>query len=730
VPRVLFQANEVVSNFLKVGSGVNLELFKHGTSVTDSGNLTTIIPVSERRGFENGDHLYVGLSESVTISDATLPTTGAGNITVSTDISFSDGDAVIRKRDVSVSSTTDDYAAVYDSEDLDTELDQPIPLDSSNQAEISVTSQSYALRYSDSDDASIYTSYKNVYRQDMTRYAKRYATGGTGTSSDPWVGWQDVFAINSHMHFEYGYYKETDVSFSVSTATGKMLITGDGEDNTFILAAADSPALKITSTGGSPSTTLTISIRDISFLPSVTNTGSILRLENLDSGSQLRNIGIAPNANTVATGLYLLNCNDVSFQNLHILGTTTKYFSTGVLVTTDEATERGHLSFYSPNLANCTAGVDLTVTLGAYRGISFYDPKMVVTGTAYGTFGIRAVAAHDEITIVNPLFQKYTQPIFCTGVQSFNAIGGNFTDCRNAGLTDGAAIELVDCTAGSIISPQITTAFDGIVMSGTTSGIIIHDPIFTSIANSNVIDTSTGTLGNTRIRGGHIFSTKIGTFTSLDTTPTIAGGMTFKTANAGGTSITTLDDGIIGQRVTILINDANTTFVNGTFKLQGAVNYAATTGEAINFVYDGTNWWETSRDSATVGTITTTGNLSVMGDLTVSGQTNLSGAATVTGTISGGIVTYTSGYMNIIGEGSVADNLDTITSGATGDIMIFRPGGAYAITLRNAGNITLPLAASSFVLGTGTAAGNINCECMLVCDGGNWKFLAASINAT
>lgn len=108
-----------------------------------------------------------------------------------------------------------------------------------------------------------------------------------------------------------------------------------------------------------------------------------------------------------------------------------------------------------------------------------------------------------------------------------------------------------------------------------------------------------------------------GTVTALadaDTTPSVANGTNFLTANTGATSITTFDDGYNGQVVTLTAGDANTTLVNGaTLVLADGANFLPSTGDAITLQYNGTLWREISRasrpgvlQSATVATSETT----------------------------------------------------------------------------------------------------------------------------
>ena len=86
----------------------------------------------------------------------------------------------------------------------------------------------------------------------------------------------------------------------------------------------------------------------------------------------------------------------------------------------------------------------------------------------------------------------------------------------------------------------------------------------------------------------------IGTFTDADTTPSVANIRLGITANTGATTVTTFDDGVIGQEVMIRFGDANTTLAHGsTLQLIGNANFTGATGDMKIFTTDdGTNWYE------------------------------------------------------------------------------------------------------------------------------------------
>lgn len=81
------------------------------------------------------------------------------------------------------------------------------------------------------------------------------------------------------------------------------------------------------------------------------------------------------------------------------------------------------------------------------------------------------------------------------------------------------------------------------------------------------------------------------TFTANDTTPSVAIGNDFLTANSGATSITTFDDPTIGQVIRVRVNDTNTTFVNSATLVTGTGgNISAVNGKVYSFVYRASAW--------------------------------------------------------------------------------------------------------------------------------------------
>jgi hypothetical protein len=82
-------------------------------------------------------------------------------------------------------------------------------------------------------------------------------------------------------------------------------------------------------------------------------------------------------------------------------------------------------------------------------------------------------------------------------------------------------------------------------------------------------------------------------FTDGDTTPSVAGGTVFKTANTTGTIISALDAGNDGQIIWVIINDTHTTvdFTGTTLIGHGGVDWTPTTGDSFQAVFVNPNWY-------------------------------------------------------------------------------------------------------------------------------------------
>lgn len=91
-------------------------------------------------------------------------------------------------------------------------------------------------------------------------------------------------------------------------------------------------------------------------------------------------------------------------------------------------------------------------------------------------------------------------------------------------------------------------------------------------------------------------------FASADTTPSVAGGTVFKTANLVPTTISFFDDGVAGQRIWVVINDANTTvdFTGTNLSGNAGGDWSPSTGDILHAVFISPKWYCTLSTSAVI----------------------------------------------------------------------------------------------------------------------------------
>src|SRR3989338_3636024 len=138
-------------------------------------------------------------------------------------------------------------------------------------------------------------------------------------------------------------------------------------------------------------------------------------------------------------------------------------------------------------------------------------------------------------------------------------------------------------------------AYDLIFTNQTAAGIESYGPLTItsgeSFENNNLTLKTYGTGAGIVDRKFSVGTQK--TLSADDTTPSVASRNWFISANTVATTITTFDDGTVGQILLIEVNDANTTFdclgseatINcGNTDLTGAA------GDLFSWIYDGTVW--------------------------------------------------------------------------------------------------------------------------------------------
>ena len=124
-------------------------------------------------------------------------------------------------------------------------------------------------------------------------------------------------------------------------------------------------------------------------------------------------------------------------------------------------------------------------------------------------------------------------------------------------------------------------AFNNLTNNGTN--LIVIGQGTENYTFGNIIDTDICQLGAGLLK----------TFAEDDATPSVLSGNMFKTANVNPTTITFLDDGVVGQTIRIISNDAFTTvdFTGTNLYGHGGIDWVMTQTEFMDCYFDGTYWY-------------------------------------------------------------------------------------------------------------------------------------------
>ena len=95
------------------------------------------------------------------------------------------------------------------------------------------------------------------------------------------------------------------------------------------------------------------------------------------------------------------------------------------------------------------------------------------------------------------------------------------------------------------------------------------------------------------------------TFSSSDTTPSVATGNLFKT-HASGQTLTMFDGGVAGQTITVISTAAVVFDVTSTNLKGGSADITTASGDVTTWTFDGTNWYliqfmDVSADHSSIG---------------------------------------------------------------------------------------------------------------------------------
>lgn len=254
--------------------------------------------------------------------------------------------------------------------------------------------------------------------------------------------------------------------------------------------------------------------------------------------------------------------------------------------------------------------IDTFYTTG-YEHASGVEPKVI------DTFFV-GEAGSNCVTLSTSRFARFEGNTFSSAARGMNATSANILMLINnhfEGLTEFSILN----ADGSATTTMIGNRIEGNVRLGSAEATLI-DNFFTGtfaitqsagnsnwtmINNVNLVPSSfTGTVGNLN----WLDQNRLGlvAFTDADETPDVNGGNRYSTNNSSAGNITDFDKGWAGQVITILGNDSgNTKIINASGKigLKDRKDFTLLDGDVVSFMYNGTDWWETSRSHNTSSSV-------------------------------------------------------------------------------------------------------------------------------
>lgn len=289
--------------------------------------------------------------------------------------------------------------------------------------------------------------------------------------------------------------------------------------------------------------------------------------------------------NAAAIGIYIDHCYQLAFRDCIVRMGSTGIGKKGeacfkIGATTADAIHTTHITY-----DNCRAQYSGTGFLFAAMGNR--GGNMTVRNCAAGNhdYGVRIQDFYREMLIENSLIENTS----INGIRITTATPYNIHNVKLEELTmyENTIAVYADYVDGLGLDKLRFVGDD----AGGHTAFSLSNIKRLELGTYNVEDTAYDT-----IVAAATIDPRMPNLALNDATPSVAVGgrrMSFKTQSAVPTTITAFDDGVIGQEITVLFADANTTidFTGTTLKGNIGVDFAGAVGDIMTGIFDGTNWY-------------------------------------------------------------------------------------------------------------------------------------------
>lgn len=347
-----------------------------------------------------------------------------------------------------------------------------------------------------------------------TRHMDEFATGGTGTSSSPWTGWEDRFTEGFTLRFPAGYYSAATALLQITQTNAPSLtaVIGDGPQESILTITSATGQLKIYGNDSALRVINGFKMQGLGVRAGANNTSAgLVQVQQLDLGSWIGDIWVDPTTSFFVTvGIHILNCENCSFGPLECRGWSSTdaaagNIRTGIKMETDisetgGAIQRGNLFFSWVHVTNVTTGLSISSTGGgSFDNIFFALFKAVNSGTVVdGTTAVSIAANAEQISFGDVHFEVFNTGLTATGVENIVVHNGLASQIHNVANNAGNAFNIVNGDGGKIFA-RLATVFNGVVLSGTTTRYFVQQSTAGSVSGASFTDSSSGV--NTYLNG-------------------------------------------------------------------------------------------------------------------------------------------------------------------------------------------------------------------------------------
>jgi hypothetical protein len=381
---------------------------------------------------------------------------------------------------------------------------------------------------------------------DGVRYVHRFATSGSGTSADPWIGWTLVEGYRNH--FRAGYYSAATVSLPItlSNTAGLTSVTGDGSGLVLITITSGTGQFRVYGSGSGTRVLIGVVVNGFTVAPGVNNTSTgLISLENFEMQCIVDDLYVNVGTTyTTSVGMYFRNCSHTTFGTIEvrgysISGDTNVSCTTGIHFYTDDGAQRGNINLGNVNIVNSITGLKISSSSGSHNNFTFVNLKCVNTVALDTSLAVDLDINCEQITFCNIHMEKFANGMDASSVENIVVVNGLAAQIHNVANNAGTCYKLTNCTGGGQIFSRIDTVYDGILLAGTTSSYFVQAAASGSITGTYFSDTSSGLnvylIGNV-FTGAYTFSGAVTAQAALTvgTTLGVTGASTLTGGVAGG----------------------------------------------------------------------------------------------------------------------------------------------------------------------------------------------------